>query len=239
MGNIRLDQPALARQNARRVLEMTAAGKMPPGQPLSATELASIRTWAEGQKPWSFYPIQRPSVPAGQHPVDHFIQAALSSKGIRPSPQADRRTLARRLHLDLTGLLPSPADLDAFVQDPRPDAYSRLVDTLLSSPHFGENFARHWLDLARYADSEGGVQDFARPYAWRYRDWLIQAFNNDMPFDRFTAAQLAGDLLPTPDLAATGFQRQTITSREGGIELDRLRFEQLLDRPRIARLAGQ
>jgi hypothetical protein len=230
MGKVRLDQQDVAARSARRVLEMTASGKMPPTGPLPAAEMATIRTWVDGLRPWSFTPIKRPFVPAGRKAIDHFVRAKLLVKGIRQSPEADRRTLARRVHLDLTGLLPTPEEVDAFVQDARPDAYERLVDRLMASAHFGEKFARHWLDLARYADSEGGVQDFARPFAWRYRDWVIDAFNRDMPFDRFTVAQLAGDLLPTPDLVATGFQRNTITSREGGIELERIRFEQLLDR---------
>jgi len=169
-------------------------------------------------------------VPAGAHPVDHFVRKTLAEKGLQPAREADRRTLARRIYLDLTGLVPTPEQVEDFVADSRADAYERLVDSLLASPHYGEKFARHWLDLARYADSEGGVQDYSRPFAWRYRDWVIQAFNSDMPFDRFTVAQLAGDLLPRPELAATGFQRNTITSREGGVELERIRFEQLLDR---------
>ena len=230
MGKLRLDQKDVAERSARRVLEMTASGKMPPTGALPAAELASIREWVEGLQPWSLSPVMRPAVPAGRNPIDHFVQAALAAKGVRPSREADRRTLARRIHLDLTGLLPSPEEVEAFVRDARPDAYERLVDKLLASPHYGEKFARQWLDLARYADSEGGVQDYARPFAWRYRDWVIRAFNDDMPFDRFTVAQIAGDLLPVPDRVATGFNRNTITSREGGVELERIRFEQLLDR---------
>ncbi len=230
MGNLRLDRPDVAERTARRILEMTSSGKMPPTGQLPASELASIRKWVEGLRPWSFAPIVRAAVPAGRNPVDYFVQTALASKGISPSPEADRRTLVRRIYLDLTGLLPTPEEVDAFVRDSRPDAYEHLVDHLLASPHYGEKFARQWLDLARYADSEGGVQDYARPFAWRYRDWVIQALNNDMPFDRFTVAQIAGDLLPLPDRVATGFQRNTITSREGGVELERIRFEQLLDR---------
>ncbi|MBM3774484.1 MAG: DUF1553 domain-containing protein, partial [Acidobacteria bacterium] len=147
--------------------------------------------------------------------------------------EAPKATLARRIYLDLTGLAPTPAQAAEFLADPRPDAWERLVDRLLASPHFGEKWARHWLDLARYSDSEGGVQDFFRPWAWRYREWVIDAFNRDLPFDRFTVEQVAGDLLPGAALEpkiATGFHRQTITSREGGIDLARLRFEQLVDR---------
>lgn len=230
MGNLRLDQPLTTERAARRVLEMTASGKMPPTGALPAEEVTAIRQWADALRPWSFVPITRAAAPTVQNPIDYFVRKTLASKGIQPSAEADRTTLARRLHLDLTGLLPTPEEVEAFVRDQRPDAYERMVDGLLASPHYGEKFARHWLDLARYADSEGGVQDYARPFAWRYRDWVIQAFNSDMPFDRFTTAQLAGDLLPLPDLTATGFNRNTITSREGGVELDRIRFEQLLDR---------
>jgi hypothetical protein len=224
MGNLRLDTMESAGRAAKRVLEMTAAGKMPPSGKLAEAELSTIREWAEATRPWSFSPIARTATPAGAHPVDYFVRRQLAAKQLRPSAEADRRTLARRIHLDLTGLLPAPEDVEAFVRDTRPDAYDRLVDRLLASPHFGEKFARHWLDLARYADSEGGVQDYSRPFAWRYRDWVIQAFNSDMPFDRFTVAQFAGEPV------AVGFHRQTITSREGGVELDRIRFEQLLDR---------
>lgn len=224
MANLRLDTAEAAGRAAKRVLEMTAAGKMPPAGKLPADELEAIRQWAGTIRPWSFTPVRRPATPPGTHPVDHFIRRQLAARKLSPSPQADRRTLARRLHLDLTGLLPHPEEVDAFVRDTRPDAYDRLVDRLLDSPHFGEKFARHWLDLARYADSEGGVQDYGRPFAWRYRDWVIRAFNADMPFDRFTIEQFAGEPV------AIGFHRQTITSREGGVELDRIRFEQLLDR---------
>jgi len=242
MGKVRLDQPEAATKASRRIAEVVSRigpVKMPPSGPLPAAEVAAIREWAEGLRPWSFATLRRPVEPvvraAGwkRNAIDSFVVATLEGKGIRPSPEAERRTLARRLYLDLTGLPPSPEEMEAYLADTRPDAYERLADKLLASPHYGEKFARHWLDLARYADSEGGVQDYGRPFAWRYRDWVIDAFNADMPFDQFTVQQMAGDLLPRAGVSektATGFHRNTITSREGGVELDRIRFEQLLDR---------
>ena len=190
---------------------------------------------ASKSKPWSFEPVRRPGVPSGgaSNPVDRFVLARLGQLGIEPSPEAPKTTLVRRLYLDLTGLPPTPEQTAAFLADTRPGAYERLVDELMRSPHYGEKWARQWLDLARYADSEGGVQDYARPFAWRYRQWVIDALNRDMPFDRFTIEQLAGDLLPRPTLdqkIATGFQRNTVTSREGGIDLEKLRCDQLVDR---------
>ncbi len=236
------------------MITSTAKLRMPPAEgaaPLSPAEIATIRSWidagavwpagSEKRKPlpWSFAPIRKPAEPVikqtawKRNGIDGFVLARLESKGIRPSGEADQRTLLRRLYLDLTGLPPTIEQIDEYLADSKPGAYERLVDTLLASEHFGEKWARQWLDLARYADSEGGVQDYARPFAWRYRDWVINALNHDMPFDRFTVDQLAGDLLPGATLAqriATGFQRQTITSREGGVELERIRFEQLVDR---------
>ncbi|HEU0124265.1 MAG TPA: PSD1 and planctomycete cytochrome C domain-containing protein [Bryobacteraceae bacterium] len=242
MGNLRLDREESATTAGRRIVEAVGRQgkiKMPPGGTLPEEEVSVLRAWAGGLRPWSFAPIRRPAEPVlknanwRRNAVDSFVLAALEARGIGPSREAERRTLARRLYLDLTGLPPSPEQVEAFLADGRPDAYERLVDSLLASPHYGEKIARHWLDLARYADSEGGVQDYGRPWAWRYRDWVIDAFNRDMPFDRFTVLQMAGDLLPRAGLeerTATGFHRQTITSREGGVELDRIRFEQLVDR---------
>ncbi|HUS08644.1 MAG TPA: DUF1549 and DUF1553 domain-containing protein [Bryobacteraceae bacterium] len=188
--------------------------------------------------PWSFAPVRHPAEPVindswKRNAIDSFILARLQSKTIRPSREAEHRTLLRRVYMDLIGLPPTPEQVDSFIADMRPDAYERVVDELLASPHYGEKWARHWLDLARYADSEGGVQDYARPFAWRYREWVINAFNQDMPFNRFTVEQIAGDLLPKANVSqkiATGFHRNTITSREGGVDLDRIRFEQLVDR---------
>ena len=229
---------------------------MPPADPLSSRETDLFRRWidqgaawpkdAEVQAaqptrplPWSFTPIRRASVPAlprtdwVRNPIDAFILAKLGSLHIDPSPEAAKTTLMRRVYLDLIGLPPTPEEAAAFLADQRADAYERLVDHLLQSPHYGEKWARQWLDLARYADSEGGIQDYVRPYAWRYRQWVIDALNQDMPFDRFTIEQMAGDLLPASTLQqkiATGFHRNTVTSREGGIDLEELRFAQLVDR---------
>ena len=188
---------------------------MPPkGPPLDAAQVALIKTWIDAgavgpanevaavaaSKHWSFQPIKRPAVPAVKdkawvrNPIDAFILARLEKEGVAPSPEADRATLIRRLSLDLLGLPPSPNEVDDFVADQRPDAYEKLVDRLLASPHYGERWGRHWLDLARYADSNGYSIDAPRSM-WPYRDWVIGAFNNDMPFDQFVIEQLAGDLL--------------------------------------------
>src|SRR5262249_13157171 len=151
---------------------------------------------------WSFRPIKRPAPPAVKdaawvrNDIDRFILARLEREGVAPSPEADRVTLLRRLSFDLIGLPPSPQEVDAFLADTAPGAYERVVDRLLASPHYGERWGRHWLDLARYADSDGYEKDTGRPFAWRWRDWVIDALNRDLPFDRFTVEQLAGDLLP-------------------------------------------
>ena len=261
MSGLRLDRRAIAMRvikpgdSAASRLHAVVSGsdklRMPPsGPPIPANEIAVLDEWINlGAKwpvdgtparlPWSFAALRRPAPPLvrdtawKRNAIDAFVLAKLNAKSVRPSPEADRSTLVRRLYLDLTGLPPTLEQVQTFVADTRPDAYERLVDELLASPHYGEKWSRHWLDLARYADSEGGVHDHARPFAWRYREWVINAFNQDMPFDRFTIEQMAGDLLPNADITkkiATGFQRNTITSREGGVELERIRFEQLLDR---------
>ena len=141
--------------------------------------------------------------------------------------------MIRRVSFDLTGLPPDPADVAAFLRDNRADAYERVVDRLLASPHYGERWARHWLDLARYADSDGYEKDYVRPYAWRWRHWVIDAFNQDKPFDQFTVEQIAGDLLPAASVEqkiATGFHRNTLTNREGGVNIEQFRVEQVIDR---------
>ena len=171
--------------------------------------------------------------PGGRNPVDNFVLANLESEGIAPSPEAPKLTLIRRVSLDLTGLPPTPEEVREFLGDNRPDAYERLVDRLLDSPHYGEKWARYWLDLARYADSDGYEKDRTRPWAWRYRQWVIEALNRDMPFDEFTIEQIAGDLLPNRNqdtLVATGFNRNTLTNREGGTDPEQFRDEQVLDR---------
>ncbi len=167
-----------------------------------------------GRRFWSFLPLRRPAVPqAGASdwcltPVDRFIAAALEEHGLVPAEPADRRTLIRRAAFDLLGLPPTPEEVDAFVNDPSPDAYERLIDRLLASPHYGERWARHWLDVARFAESHGYEQDYDRPHAFPYRDFVIRALNDDMPYDQFIAWQIAGDELAPHDpwaLAATGF----------------------------------
>src|SRR5207247_1041160 len=157
-------------------------------------------------KHWAFIPPARPPVPEVRNhrwvrnPLDAFVLARLEAEHIKPSPEASRVTLIRRLSLDLLGLPPAPEDVQAFVKDERPAAYDELVERLLRSPHFGERWGRHWLDLARYADSAGYQLDRERPYAYVYRDWVIEAINRDLPFDQFTVEQLAGDLLPNATL---------------------------------------
>jgi hypothetical protein len=165
--------------------------------------------------------------------IDQFIVSKLHAMGLTPAPEADRTTLIRRLSLDLRGLLPSLEEVDTFVGDGSPTAYEDLVDRLLNSPHFGERWGRHWLDMARYADSDGYEKDNPRPDAYRYRDWVIDAINADMPFDQFTVEQLAGDLLPNASdmqRLATAFHRQTLTNTEGGTDQEQFRVEACFDR---------
>ena len=226
-----------------------ADGKfMPPvGARLSAAEIATLRAWIDAGATWSaqpavhwaFQPIKRPAPPLPdnknweRNTIDAFIEARLEKERLGPSPEATRATLIRRLSLDLTGLPPTPEEVAGFLHDTRPDAYERVVDRLLASPHYGEKWARYWLDLARYADSDGYEKDRARPWAWRWRHWVIDALNHDMPFDEFTTEQLAGDLLPNRNLdtlVATGFNRNTLTNREGGTDPEQFRDEQVLDR---------
>ncbi len=188
-----------------------------------------LRRWiaagAEYQPHWSLIPPKRPALPKVKNeswvrnPIDRFVLAKLEENGLHPAPEADRRTIARRLSLDLTGLPPSPDLVEAFVNDPAPQAYDRLVTRLLDSPRWGEHRARYWLDAARYADTNGYHFDNYRE-AWAYRDWVINAFNRNLPFDRFTIEQLAGDLLPGGTLdqqVASGFNRCNATTNEGGV----------------------
>ena len=190
-------------------------------------------------KHWSLQPIIRPSLPKVRdaawtfNAIDRFVLSRLETEEVAPSPEADGVTLIRRLSLDLIGLLPTPAEVDAFLADDRPGAYERLVDRLLASPRYGERWARPWMDLCHYGDTDGFLTDQLRPYAWRYRDWLIDALNADLPFDQFTIEQLAGDLLPdagTEQKIATGFLRQTLSNREGGAEPEEFRVLQVIDR---------
>jgi mono/diheme cytochrome c family protein len=209
---------------------------------LSEAEVAILRKWIEqGAKyegHWAFLPLADVSPPTvkrqdwSRNSVDRFILARLESEGISPSPEADRATLIRRVYLDLIGLLPPPDEVAAFVSDQDPDAYEQIVDRLFSSPHYGERWGRHWLDQARYADSNGYSIDSERQM-WPYRDWVIQALNEDVPFDRFTMDQLAGDLLPDPtkkQLVATAFHRNTLINEEGGTDREQFRNESVVDR---------
>lgn len=218
--------------------------KMPPpdsGLVVSRDESDRLKQWIEEGAVyalhWAFRPIRRPRIPAASSrwsgdPIDVFVWRRMEPAGLRPSPPADRRTLIRRLSLDLLGLPPTPAEVERFVADRRPDAYERLVDRLLASPHFGERWGRHWLDQARYADTHGYTVDSPRTM-WPYRDWVIRAVNADMPLDRFTIEQLAGDLLPSPteeQLVATGFHRNTLVNQEGGVDREQFRVESIVDR---------
>jgi hypothetical protein len=215
----------------QRILSEDEDERMPPPDAhvqLKPEQQELLRRWIEQgapwEKHWAFLAPERPTTPQVDHdgwqrnPIDAFVLARMQAAGLRPAPEADRRTLARRLSLDLIGLPPSPEEIEAFVRDSRPDAYERLVDRLLASPHYGEHRARTWLDAARYADTHGMHFDNYREM-WPYRDWVIQAFQRNQPFDQFTIEQLAGDLLPEPtqsQLIATGFHRCGMTTNEGG-----------------------
>ncbi len=185
-----------------------------PAEQASTTAPKTEWDWlALRRKHWAFQPMQRPVPPAvanpewARGPIDRFILARLEAAGMAPAPAADRRTLLRRASFDLIGLPPTPAETDAFARDPNPDAFERVVERLLASPHYGERWARHWLDVARYSDGLGGFLDGPdkRGEAWRYRDWVVKALNRDLPFDRFVTSQIAGDLLDDGSATATGF----------------------------------
>lgn len=232
-----------------------AAAEMPEGEPpLTKREVDTLRRWIaagaawpeevvlEPPLLWSLASLRRPAVPgvapaatgfAIRNPIDAFVAARHRQGGIEPAPAADRRTLIRRLYLDLVGLPPPPAAVQSFVTDEHPQAYERLVDRLLASPHYGEHWGRHWLDLARYADSDGYLGDSLRPNAWVYRAWVIDAINRDLPFDRFSIGQLAGDLLDNPtreQKIATGFHRNTLRNTEAGVDLELYRTKEIVDR---------
>ena len=225
----------------------------PPGAhkaPLTADEVETLRQWidrgAEYEQHWAFIPPERPDVPrlsrppgieAGQadwtaSPIDTFVLARLQAEGLHSAPQADRTTLIRRVTLDLTGLPPTPAELDAFLSDGSAEAYERVVDRLLTSRHYGEHIARYWLDAARYADTNGFLHDLNRDQ-WAWRDWVIRALNDNMPFDQFTIEQLAGDLLPDAtdqQRLATAFNRHHPITNEGGVIDEEYRTEYVIDR---------
>ena len=215
----------------KRITHPQKAMRMPPvysHKTLNEKQIETIKRWiAEGaqwREHWSLIPPSRPKPPAVanrvwvRNPIDRFVLARLEQSGLQPAPAASRRALVRRVSLDLTGLPPSTEDTEAYVKDTSPDAYEKLVDRLLASEHWGEHRGRYWLDVARYADTNGLHFDNYREI-WPYRDWVIQAFNRNMPFDQFTIEQLAGDLLPNPtreQLIATGFHRCNVTTNEGG-----------------------
>ncbi len=218
--------------------------------PLPGSEIDLIRRWIDqgadwpeekasrDHGHWAFVRPQRPALPSSgprewvRNPIDSFVLERLEAEDSTPSPEASRETLARRLHLDLIGLPPTLSELDRFLQDGESGAYERMVDRLLASPHFGERWARDWLDVARYADTNGYEKDRVRSI-WPYRDWVIRALNDDLPFDRFTVEQLAGDMIPgggMEERIATGFHRNTMLNEEGGIDVEEFRFASVVDR---------
>ncbi len=236
----------------KRVYTTDVDDLMPPPEakhPLTDAQKKTLKDWvAQGAKytaHWAFLPPQPTPLPAvrradwPRNEIDRFILARLEKEGLQPSERADKYSLARRVYLDLIGLPPTVEEADAFVRDDSPDAYAALVDRLLESPHYGERWARRWLDLARYADTNGYEKDRPRSI-WAYRDWVIQALNRDVPFDQFTIEQIAGDLLPnpTPDqLIATGFHRNTMLNEEGGADPLEYRFHAMVDRVHVTSTA--
>ncbi len=229
----------------RRIFSADDDERMPPkdsNKHLTDAQKQTLRDWiaqgAEYKLHWAFVPPVKANLPAVKHAdwvrntIDQFVLARLEAEGIAPSPEADRPTLVRRLYLDLLGLPPTPEQVDAFVLDNLPDAYERLVDGLLQSPHYGERWGRLWLDAARYADSDGYEKDKPR-LVWFYRDWVIGALNRDLGYDQFITEQLAGDLLPhaTQDqIVATGFLRNSMINEEGGVDPEQFRMDAMYDR---------
>jgi mono/diheme cytochrome c family protein len=232
----------------QRIKGLGGKPQMPMGfKPLDQSKIDTIAAWihlgasfATGakEKHWSYSAPSRPSAPAVsnkawvRNPIDAFVLSRLDREGLKPSAPADKATLVRRVYLDLIGIPPTPQEMDAFLADTEPGAYERLVDRLLASPHFGERQAVYWLDLARYADSNGYEKDDRRTI-WPYRDWVIGAINRNMPFDQFTIEQIAGDMLPNASrdqLVATGFHRNTMLNQEGGTDPEEQRWLTLVDR---------
>jgi mono/diheme cytochrome c family protein len=261
-GNLRLDskESVFAERNAYRIItpgssvtsrlyqkisSKDEASRMPPvwsGKSLTPKQIELLRQWidqgAKWQSHWAFDPPKRPARPGvkdkswPKNPIDSFTLARLEAEGLKPSPEADKATLLRRVSLDLTGLPPTPAEVDSFVADRSPDAYEKRVDHLLQSPHYGERMAMPWLDLARYSDTHGFHIDSLREM-WPWRDWVISAFNRNMPFDEFTTEQLAGDLLPNATLdqkIASGFNRNHMINFEGGAIPEEYHVEYVVDR---------
>ncbi|HVJ86020.1 MAG TPA: PSD1 and planctomycete cytochrome C domain-containing protein [Caulifigura sp.] len=228
----------------RRITSTDPDEVMPPATSkkprLNEEQLAILKRWIEQgakyQRHWAFEPPKKTQVPSGQkHLIEHFVEARLEKEGLKPSPAANPVTLIRRVSLDLIGLPPTPAEVDAFVAASAKDpdaAWSELVDRLLASPHYGERWGRWWLDQARYADSNGYSIDAPRQI-WKYRDWVVEALNKDQSFDQFTVEQLAGDLLPNATVdqkVATGFHRNTQINQEGGIDKEQFRIDSVFDR---------
>ena len=233
-------------QIIERVTLVEADDRMPPkGERLTAEQVRVLRAWIDQgavwpdeKKHWAFSKPVQPALPPvknkrwPRNEIDHFILARLEREKLTPSPEVDRPTLIRRLSLDLTGLPPTIAEVETFRNDRNPDAYEKLVDRLLASPHYGEHLARGWLDLARYADSNGYQVDLARSM-WPYREWVINAFNQNLPFDQFSIEQIAGDLLPDAtreQKIATGFNRNTKSNDEGGGDDEEYRTKAVKDR---------
>ena len=228
-----------------RISDEDPRQRMPPAKTekrLTAAQVAVLRQWvqegAEYQPHWSFDPPRRPQPPSvtksewARNPIDNFVLRQLEVRQMAPSPAADRRTLIRRVSLDLTGLPPTRAEIEAFVNDSSPSAYEHLVDRLLDSPHYGERMAQNWLDNARYADTTGYAADKPRSM-WLYRDWVIDAFHDNMPFDRFTIEQLAGDMLPDATQAqkiATGFHRNSMQALGNNPRKEEFRIKGIVDR---------
>ena len=242
---LRLDSEAAARRAIadgrvlKRITAKRPALKMPPvssGLKLTDEETATLRKWietgAKWEKHWSFIAPVRPQVPAARNAIDYFVEQQLTREGLKPSPEATREALIRRVTLDITGVPPTPTEVDAFLRDRSPNAYEKVVERLLASPRYGERMAIRWLDAARYADSNGYQFDGER-VMWRWRDWVIDAFNRNMRFDQFTVEQIAGDLLPnatTEQKLATGFNRNHMMNGEGGRIPEESRVENVFDR---------
>ncbi|MDX1933999.1 MAG: PSD1 and planctomycete cytochrome C domain-containing protein [Capsulimonadales bacterium] len=242
-GNAALDRVHPADSELLKRIRATDDLRMPPShtnKPLSDAQKDVLRRWvltgAKYAPHWAFVTPKRvvppPAGAWGRNPIDGFVLARMKKAGLSPAPEADRYTLIRRVYLDLIGLPPTPEQADAFVRDTRPDAYERIVDQLLGNPHYGERWARRWLDLARYSDTNGYEKDRPRSI-YPFRDWVIKALNDDLPFDTFTIKQIAGDLLPNAtveDRIATGFHRNTMHNEEGGNDPLEYRFHAMTDR---------
>lgn len=224
-----------------RIISQDPDLQMPPpeaNKQLTPQQIEVLKRWVEQgagyQKHWSYEPPVKPAIPAGEQPIDHLVRKRLADAGLKPSPEADRRTLIRRLSLDLLGLPPTPQEVDAFVNDTSPDAYPKLVDRLLQSPHYGERMAIQWLDVVRYADTIGYHSDNPRN-VWPYRDWVIKSFNDNKRFDRFTIEQIAGDLLPDANVetrVGSAFNRLLLSTEEGGAQPKDYESRMLTDRVR-------